>query len=397
MFVFPSDLSLSGGQQCAYTFHPPPAMPLIFNPSVLSVHNIPEPAPDINPLKVEQTSVQSRGTSPMLPATDSSNDEHEECSSQPDDKLEKTEEKVDDLANENDQECKSQIPDVQLDSDQNVELCTVSVPVCDKAINQDGAIETSKSVAVDQDCTARAKDTLIDSVCDKTACDIAEINNVGASVSKVSEHNIPVNNNIQPHHGKENNNDSVSLESHKDEVLTQLLDPKTDNKISTHSVTETSNSTHSANANSEMKSKTWRTSKTDRNIFSDLNEYNPFTDPQLLEATDGLELLSTLAEKSIIGLNTNPSEEKLSVKPEAASVKEDVFAFKDDSVSPSNTLNPKKETYKETIVKSPVETTKPAKSRIKCGYDFKPKQAPEAESVSPVRMTTFCGITIPEG
>ena len=380
LLILSSDLSLTGGQQCAYTFHPP-TMPYIFNPSVLSVHNIPEPTPDINPLKVEQTSVQSRGTSPMLPATDSSNEENEECSSQPDEKIEKIE-KTDEPALENDEVCKSKVCTEKLEIDLKGELSSYSVPGCDKDNDKDDTTEYSKLVVDKIDKTPKLKDTLVDSVCDKTYCDSSEINHNEVSVAKVSVHNIPVSDTIRSNHETESDTESILIEPRTNDIQTQHIDCKM----------ETLNSTDTVN--NEMKPKSWRASKTDRNIFSDLNEYNPFTDPQILEATDGLELLSTLAEKSIISLNNNPNERKLS---EADAAKEDVFAFKDDAIPPSKSLHTKKERDKETIEKSPTETTKPIKSRIKCGYDFKPKQAPDPDSISPVRMTTFCGITIPEG
>jgi hypothetical protein len=40
------------------------------------------------------------------------------------------------------------------------------------------------------------------------------------------------------------------------------------------------------------------------------DEYNPFLDPQILQAVDGLELLSALAEKRSKSLDTNNKEVK---------------------------------------------------------------------------------------
>ena len=355
-------------------------MPYIFNPSVLSVHNIPEPTSEVNPSKIEQTSVQSRGTSPMLPATDSSNEENEDCNSQPDYKIEKVEEKTDEFVTENDEPlCK--IPcKVKFTSDLKEEILSDQVPECE-IHNEKDKTENSKLDIDEKDETPKVEDKLVDSVCDKKECDLSELKHDEVIESKVSVHNICENEITQTSHEKE----SVS-ETQENEPRTQQIDPTIVPSKSTDN-----------SADNEVKVKPWRTSKSDRNIFSDLNEYNPFTDPQILEATGGLELLSTLAEKSSLSLNTNPEETKLYEKPEANTVKEDVFTFKEDAISTSKFLHTKKETDKETIVKPPMESKKPIKARIKCGYAFKPTKAPEPDSSSPVRMTTFCGITIPEG
>ena len=360
-----ADLSLTAGQQCAYAFHPP-AMPYLFNPSMVPVHNIPEPASEANQSKQEHTSVQSRGTSPMLPATDSSNDENEDCGSQPEEKVVNQDEKTDITDNDTAHEAK-------LVADLREELSSAD-PITEIDAHVETEIEDVKpDVAIKAESVSIGEKSSSD--CDKTVCD-EFIENNEALLTSTSE-----NENIQ----------SSAIE--------HTVSDNSDNKTDQPDLTDTPNSEKVIDNSiaKENKFKILRPSRPDRNIFNDLTEYNPFTDPQILQAADGLELLSALAEKSSLCSNVNPTEIKLSEEPKADTLTEDIYTFKEDKISTSKSLLKKTETEKETIVKSPKEAKKPAKSRIKCGYAFKPTKTPETAHTSPVRMTTFCGITIPEG
>lgn len=365
--AFVSDLSLTAGQQCAYTFHPP-AMPYIFNPSVLPVHNIPEPSTEVTQTKLEHTSVQSRGTSPMLPATDSSNEETEDCSSQHEEKCEKLDEKADELINENDGSVCKSLCEEPVTSDFKEEIASELVPEND--LNVVSEVESTNMVAEVKTETVFIDDKSIDLVCDKTSCDNSEHKNKELS-------NILESQTMKPGPVRE--------------IMSGVPEKETNlSKISQKSIDTTESGTEK-----EVKMKSFRTLKSDRNIFSDLTEYNPFTDPQLLEATDGLELLSTLAEKSSLCSQIIPTETILSETPKGDAIKEDVYAFKEDKISTSKSFSQK--TNIETIEKPQNDIKKQTKSRIKCGYAFKPTKTPETLQTSPVRMTTFCGITIPEG
>ena len=338
-------------------------MPYIFNASVLPVHNIAESSAEVNQSKLEHTSVQSRGTSPMLPATDSSNEENEDCGSQPDEKTEKVEDKTDD-----------NIDKVKTDLKANLDF-KEEIITSDFESEQVQAENESNQIDIEiKDETEDVQENSKDSICDPKNC----------TSSEVTDKIIP----------------PVDLERHN------AQSPKTDETVSQDTCIKSPKSEIDdlskiapVNPERETRMKCLRT-KTDRNIFDDLTEYNPFTDPQILQAADGLELLSALAEKSSLCSKMQPADTGNFEKPEAGTVKEDIYTFKEDKISTSESLPRKPDadkTDKMTVNKSPKETQKPKKSRIKCGYAFKPTKTPEPAQTTPVRMTTFCGITIPEG
>ena len=138
-----------------------------------------------------------------------------------------------------------------------------------------------------------------------------------------------------------------------------------------------------------------------RNVFKSMTEYNPFMDPQVLQAADGLELLSALAEKSAHVISDSAKAVEASTKTEDPvkiekkyEVKAEAEDVKDHKHAKVNTDTNEHE-QKDDIT-SNGDTASKKKSRVKCGYSFKPKMEVKT-SDEEKKMTTFCGITIPEG
>ena len=335
-------------------------MPYIFNASVLPVHNINEPSTDINSSKIEHTSVQSRGTSPMLPATDSSNEETEECSSQPDEKTDKTE--TDEKLNEPKPHKKTSFEFNGKETSSKSETKNVQTE-CEIAqeVSHNEDLELVKEMPIVS--TSNIQDSVVMEVAGKDDTYI----DTKAELSTLRKHD---ESELRESSSKSNEHEVVTVEGAT--------------KVST------------INPAKETKTKCCRT-KNDRNIFDDITEYNPFTDPQILQAADGLELLSALAEKSSLCSNINQTDKNNFEEPKTDIVKEDIYTFKEDKISTSESLGKKRDEVNASRKRLPKESQTPNKARIKCGYAFKPSKTPDATPTTPVKMTTFCGITIPEG
>ena len=326
---------------------------------MLPVHNINESSTDINPSKIEHTSVQSRGTSPMLPATDSSNEETEECSSQPDEKIDKTE--TDEKLKEPKPHMKTcfQFNEKEASSKSDPKNVQTECEIAQEVSHKEDSVLVKEMPIVS---TSNIQDSVVVEVAGKDYTNI----DTKAVLSNLQKHG---ESELHESSSKSNEHEVVTVEG----VTKVTINPAKDTKT-----------------------KFCRT-KNDRNIFDDITEYNPFTDPQILQAADGLELLSALAEKSSLCSNINQTDTNNFKEPNTDIVKEDIYTFKEDKISTSESLGKPRDDVNASRKRLPKEAQTPKKSRIKCGYAFKPSKTPDTTPTTPVKMTTFCGITIPEG
>lgn len=313
--VFLVDGSVAPGcDMSSFTFSAP-TVPVVFNPTIIppQPHAITDHTaiPDDHTAGSEVATVQSRGTSPMLPASDS-------C---PED----------------------------LKSDDNAEDV---VDICDEDVKHQHQLkdETHEEVHSDHHVNATTE-------------------NGPYKAELVSEHV------------------SMSSENSIASCQRQNIVDTTARKIDSENISEQTESNHSPLTKSH---------KANRNIFKDLTDYNPFNDPQVLQAADGLELLSTLAEKSAPVISSEPPvEAEVKIKEKMTCEKLPTNELKTvPSATPTNEL---KETQGKVDVVAKDEVVAKKKSRIKCGYSFKTKIETKPVVVDEKKMTTFCGITIPEG
>lgn len=151
-------------------------------------------------------------------------------------------------------------------------------------------------------------------------------------------------------------------------------------------------------------SNTAKSPKSGRNIFTDLTEYNPFMDPQVLQAADGLELLSALAEKSAMCIKEptpKQSENELDQTLKAEIKPEIKPKLIDEESSFEKSKQKKDDTEVRLKTKIKIDDDqKLHKPRVKCGKAFKPKKEKKAQTPTPnpgPKMTTFLGISVPEG
>lgn len=286
--------------------------PVVFNSSLIPQHSITDHTipEDQQQANQEVTSVQSRGTSPMLPASDS---------------------------------CPEDVVDIKSDDNTEdiVEICEVDV----KHENADAEKENINNAS--------------------------EIKTDSSDATKVNGSDMSPNGSI----GKEVSN-FVSEEKIKEKVaFCHSLNLERTNEI-----------------NGSRQNGTSKQSKTNRNIFKDLTEYDPFLDPQVLQAADGLELLSALAEKSAPVIKVNDSSTKLEKggASEVTDIKENILSQDEE--------REKTETLKTEKVELNDDSLAPKKkSRVKSGYPLKTKMEVKPAIADEKKMTTFCGITIPEG
>ena len=333
------ELAVVSGQQCTYTF-PSPTVPIVLNQTLLSTQNVPDHCPEVTQLKQDHTSVQSRGTSPMLPASDSCPEDTEEN-------------KSDD------------------NGDEILEVCDI------EDSKNENEIINFNSDSVEIHCNERT------------------------SESENKEDKIEINDDLKMRMCSEKSVlDSVKGETNIDNTqTTNKID-----KLKNEKDLETSEN----KADLEFKDRA-KSPRSSRNIFTDLTEYNPFMDPQVLQAADGLELLSALAEKSAMRLNkesiTKESEieERKDKMTESVDVKvkieNEVKSVKKIDIK-NNNKGIKDDTEKrkqKDVITAEVKDVS-IKPRIKCGFAFKPKkEKKKAAFDDSKKMTTFCGISIPEG
>lgn len=322
------------GQQCTYTFSSP-AVPIVFNPTLLTTQNIAEQCPEVTQLKQDHTSVQSRGTSPMLPASDSCPEDTEENK-----------------------------------SDDNGEEI---LEVCDIENKHESIVFKGDS--------------------------IDEIRPDKISVNDIKEESIDKNDNVTNSFCSQSTVLDCSEQKDNDIVVKKLnsIETKTERiQVIENTLHKTETDTQNITLNKSQKSS--------RNIFTDLTEYNPFMDPQVLQAADGLELLSALAEKSAMRINDKIVESKESSVVETvndigadigAILENDVIADDRSDGKKNTQQNPDKRKLNDVKLEEKLVMQKP---RVKCGFAFKPKKEKKKSVVSVTKkMTSFCGISIPEG
>lgn len=326
------------GQHCSYTF-PSPTVPIVFNPTLLTTQTVPDPCPDVTQLKQDHTSVQSRGTSPMLPASDSCNEDIEEN---------KSDDNVDEI----------------------VEVCAIDITTETATLKPEISIEASKdiqpnNVVTGEVITQNEYDTKIGLIPGKMKFDLA--NNIDTEIK---------------------NDQQDDQRDHMDrEPVVNSAECELDSDIKERASIKSPKST--------------------RNLFTDLTEYNPFMDPQVLQAADGLELLSALAEKSAMAVNDKPTDSNENISADPTQTTQDEVAKTEEHIDneqkkPIKTDVQKKK--KDKIDKRKLTSMKldemkwKHKAHVKCGFAFKPKK--EKKKISTCiadKVTTFCGISIPEG
>ncbi|XP_053387028.1 uncharacterized protein LOC123561998 isoform X2 [Mercenaria mercenaria] len=324
-----SDVAVVTGQP--YTFSSP-TVPIVPNQTLLTTPNVPNQCPEVTQLKQDHTSVQSRGTSPMLPASDSCPEDIEENK-----------------------------------SDDNGEEI---LEVCDIVENK---IESAnlKNDSVDVHCSDRTTEIEIK----KENTDLKDDLKMGMC------------------------SDSTVLGSseQRDAEIVDKQHNSKNEKVKCEKVAE--NNESKTDLNDHAKSP-----RASRNIFTDLTEYNPFMDPQVLQAADGLELLSALAEKSAMRINdksvskVNATEEtavsKTGVVDTETNVKTDIKDVEKIDIKKKSTEDLEKRKHKDVKTETKQVTAKP---RIKCGFAFKPKKEKKKPAIDVTKkVTTFCGISVPE-
>ncbi|XP_052818307.1 uncharacterized protein LOC128244317 isoform X2 [Mya arenaria] len=302
-------------ERSPFNFAQPP-VPIMFNSTFLSAPPQPEVNPPGDPGQLELASVQSRGTSPMLPACDSCNEEV------------KSDDNADDIID---------ICDHEDDDMDEHEKDLQSETICDEVPNSKDTIEVK-----------RESDTL---TC-KTEISVNKIDTNKSNFKTVDNYTFP-------------------RETNQCKIEDSACDKNT-NGIPKNEVS--SEDTPDANK---------RHVDPNRNIFKDITEkYDPFLDPQVLQAADGLELLSALAEKS--ALVVKPKTEEDEKKDKGNLLHKQVVQI-DPSIGSS-------EKDEKNVPKK--------KSRVKYGYASKitsgEKDKPAVATTAEKKMTTFCGIIIPE-
>lgn len=316
-----------------YAF-PSPSVPIVFNSSLLASQSNIDQSVDVNQTKTDHTSVQSRGTSPMLPASDSCAEDTEEN---------KSDDNADEFVNVCDTEDKTDNTEEDIGVKQETKKCH-SLEICDE--DSEVVIDIVKN-----DVEIKKDDSVQPVIKDISKCELRE-----------SAKDLHI----------------VSKEVQKTEVESSCVESR-------------------------------KIPKSGRNIFTDLTEYNPFMDPQVLQAADGLELLSALAEKSAVRLDENKASSES--KEDIPKCKEPCITI--DDVKLEKEVKVEKEAKNEVDVEKelviPDEGLKRSdstsdsnkirqKSRVKCGYAFKPKKEQKnKKSDITKKLTTFCGISIPEG
>ncbi|XP_021358392.1 trinucleotide repeat-containing gene 18 protein-like isoform X2 [Mizuhopecten yessoensis] len=316
------DLTLHNGQSLSYQY---PALPLVYSPSLVPA------IPIQDAVKTETSTVQSRGTSPMVPASE-----------------------IDDTSQE--------VIDAAPSTTQSM---------CDIVMN---IANVSQSIASVQTCTTNASSStgLVTSV----TCSITKDKSVSNSVdeSKTESCDTP----IQPLESE------IHTKSEKEQCLSKDGTPEC--KLDTKRVVTPSTSVTSVAVDEDVKSVSERSETKEppgdvicvkqNETNQSHRDYNPFLDPQILQAADGLELLSTLAEirAKCVTLETPvaPPSEGIEVSPQAP---EDIKVTKETS-GPKTTKIPdaskiSKDT-EDTIDKKVAKETEKAEKKVSTQEKPKP-------------------------
>lgn len=248
----------TSAQNLSYSYSGP--VPLIVNPSLVSTVS----CSDTVPIKPETSMVQSRGTSPMVPASEIEDTAQEMIDNSPNHVM--TENNVPSLRK-----------DIVNDDDESSFSST------------DSFINTRPSVSSDiikDDPNCYRKDTTDFSIAKKDSlllskCDISQ------------KHEILNSGNFEEQKLFQDNDDK------------HLRDNSPCNKLEKLTSSDVDKNPVKCDSNSKCDSVKDKTVEQTVKENKHIEEYNPFLDPQILQAVDGLELLSALAEKRSKSLDTN--------------------------------------------------------------------------------------------
>ena len=304
--VFIKGMTIEDRSQFGFT---QATLPFVFNSAIVPsspCHEAATAPTSANVSPVESASVQSRGTSPMLPATDSCNEE-----------------------------AKSDV-----DSDDIIDICDH-----DDSVHEDAEVKNNVVGANHQNELVKLESTTA-SECITKSQDLLQTQTNEESAAGKSVH--------------ENENARVTAQTEINDNVS---------KVEVDTIKET------------------KETDSNRNIFKEISgHYDPFLDPQVLLAADGLELLSALAEKSALAIPSAVDKEACCDQDATAAKCEKLPEVKqgEDDKEPSTD-----KTRKEEIV--------PKKSRVKFGYATKPEDKTVSSPVVEKKTTIFCGITIPAG
>ena len=266
-----TDIATSS-QTLPYSYSGP--VPLIVNHSLTSNVSV-SCSETIAAVKSETSMVQSRGTSPMVPASEIEDAAQEMIDNSPV------------LDNKNESEVPSVRKTIVNDDDES------SFSSTDSFINErtcaNDIVSKNDSNYIEKDCIESSvdkKETHLLSDHDNTVqtdtrtCDDSKL--VDQIIIQAKESNQDSSNTVQTNHL--NNHDFI----------------KSDDSVTKHDY----------NSKGDLLLKDETASVEDVKEDKITDEYNPFLDPQILQAVDGLELLSALAEKRSKSLDTNNKEVK---------------------------------------------------------------------------------------
>ncbi|XP_069124206.1 trinucleotide repeat-containing gene 18 protein-like isoform X5 [Argopecten irradians] len=357
------DLSLHNGQPLSYPY---PALPIVYSPSLLPS------IPIQDTVKTETSTVQSRGTSPMVPASE----------------IDDTSQEVIDAAPSTTQSMCDIITDIT-----NVSQSIASVQTCTTNACSSTGLVTSVTCSIDKSVSNSVDEPKVD------ACDT------------------PVD--------SLDNENSCKTEKEQCVLKEEIFNEKSETKSVTPSTAVTTDECiKDACDRSETKEPPGDTTCVKQNQSKQsASDYNPFLDPQILQAADGLELLSTLAEirAKCVTLET-PVIPNSDSKVGSPSVSEDVKTTNDASVAKTTKLfnsskSPKekedcvdkkvsKETEKSEKKASTQDKSKPSVQRSNSDTPKQPKKKPLSRTRSipaksdpktePASYYTSTGLKIPQ-
>ncbi|KAL3876603.1 hypothetical protein ACJMK2_034427 [Sinanodonta woodiana] len=350
-YIAVSELSVSNGQQGNFPYSSP-QMSFVFNPEMVPISsNLAESQVVDTDIKTEQASVQSRGTSPMLPPTDS-NDESEEANSPTEIYFEeKNDESVCDDNGANDL-------NEATTADADVLLCS------NKEIHSND--KASELVKINDDAS-----------CQEDTCVRTIISSEKISVNIDDE---TLKQERDPVEGEKCRKEYDLMENKFYKEITEECKSKEDEnteeeKIASSALCALKNSVSKTNLQifpSDLSCST----PTKPNEKSDSNEsYNPYKDPVILFAAGGLELLSALAEKR--SLCSNPT---LQLQDTSKRQSEDVKL----STPSDNTVNIIVSNNESS--KCVNEKPKEGKPRIKFGYSCKASNSIKTNNCGGVQL-----------
>lgn len=289
-----SDVGTSS-QTLPYSY--PGPVPLIVNSSIVSHANL----SCTEAIKSELSTVQSRGTSPMVPASEIEDTEQEMIDNSPVQVKTDNEVHIDkkDIINDDDESSFSS-------TDSFIHMHVTSLK---NENEKDNTVYSSKD-SVELEITTKDKTVLPN---DEVSLK-AQIKTLTTdSENQISLHNIQK---------KESDRTIESLPAN------ELQNPdliKPDEKVSSNQSCDQIKDKKSVESVKEDKSS---------------EDYNPFLDPQILQAVDGLELLSALAEKRSKSIDTRKDikeeDEKDEVKNEMSEdkIEQDTSEEKEEKVKP---------------------------------------------------------------